>query len=80
MAAMGVVAASGHFLLIKALEVSQASLLAPFSYSEIIMTTLIGYFIFGDFPDRWTWLGIAVVIASGIYISLRERKVRHGGA
>ncbi|MGF1630871.1 MAG: DMT family transporter [Kiloniellaceae bacterium] len=73
MAMMGLIAAGGHFLLIKAFDFAPASLLAPFTYSEIIVTTVLGLLIFGDFPDSWTWAGIAVVIGSGIYISLRER-------
>ena len=73
MALMGVIAAGGHFLLIKAFDFAPASLLAPFTYSEIIVTTLLGLVFFGDFPEAWTWAGIAVVIGSGLYISLRER-------
>ncbi|MGF1609785.1 MAG: DMT family transporter [Kiloniellales bacterium] len=76
MAAMGAVAAGGHFLIIKAFERAPASLLAPYGYSEIVTATLIGYLVFGDFPDHWTWLGIAVIVAAGIYISLRERRRR----
>lgn len=78
MIGMGLLAAAGHFLLIKAFERAPASLLAPFSYSEIVMATIIGYVVFGDFPDPWTWVGIAVIVASGLYISLRERKVKLG--
>ena len=74
MAAMGLLAASGHFLIIRSLEYASASLLAPFGYTEIIMATAVGFVVFGDFPDGWTWVGIAVIAASGIYISLRERK------
>jgi len=74
MAAMGGCAAAGHFLLIKAFEYAPASVLAPFGYTEIIMATAIGYVLFGDFPDYWTWIGIAVISSSGIYISLRERR------
>ena len=73
MAMMGLIAAGGHFLLIKAFDFAPASLLAPFTYSEIVMTTLLGFVVFGDFPDTWTWAGIAVIVASGVYISLRER-------
>ena len=73
MALMGTVAAGGHFLLIKSFDYAPASLLAPFTYSEIVMTTLLGFVFFGDFPQVWTWAGIAIVIGSGIYISLRER-------
>ncbi len=74
MAAMGLCAAAGHFLLIKAFEYAPASVLAPFGYSEIVMATIIGFVIFGDFPDTWTWFGIAVIISSGIYVSIRERR------
>ncbi|MBL6932688.1 MAG: DMT family transporter [Rhodospirillales bacterium] len=73
MAGMGACAALGHFLLIKAFDHAPASVLAPFGYSEIVMATAIGFVVFGDFPDHWTWVGVAVIIASGIYISLRER-------
>jgi drug/metabolite transporter (DMT)-like permease len=38
------------------------------------MAVLIGYFGFGDLPDRWTWLGIAIVVASGSYVLLREQR------
>jgi len=76
MMAMGGIAALGHYFLIKAVELAPVSVLAPFGYSEIIMATVIGYVLFGDFPDNWTWIGIAVIVASGIYISLRERRVK----
>ena len=42
------------------------------SYSEIIMNVVIGYYFFGDFPDQWVWLGLIIIISSGVYISLRE--------
>ena len=74
MAVMGACAALGHFLLIKALDHAPASVLAPFGYSEIIMATIIGFVVFGDFPDKITWLGVGVIILSGVYISMRERK------
>ena len=73
MAAMGIIAAVGHFFVIKAFELAPASFLAPFGYSEIVTTTIIGYSVFGDFPDAVTWLGIAVIIASGVYITWREK-------
>ena len=74
MVLMGAVAAAGHFLIIKSFEYAEASLLAPLGYSEIISAAAVGYLAFGDFPDEWTWAGVAVIIASGIYVSLRERK------
>lgn len=74
MAGMGLCAAVGHYLLIKAFDYAPASVLAPFSFTEIIMATVVGYVGFGDFPDQWTWVGIAIIIASGVYISWRERR------
>ena len=76
MVSLGALAAIAHFMIIKAFEHAQASVLAPFGYSEIIMTTLLGYLIFDDFPDAFTWLGLAIIISSGIYISIRERNNR----
>lgn len=76
MVGIGVGAVIGHFLIVKACEYASAAVLAPYGYTEIIGATLIGYLAFGDFPDAWTLTGIAVVIFSGIYISIRERKVK----
>jgi drug/metabolite transporter (DMT)-like permease len=70
---MGASGAFCHWLLILAYERCEASLLAPFAYAELISATFVGYYFFGDFPDRLTWLGIAILVASGIYISYRER-------
>lgn len=76
MVGMGATAAVAHFLIISAFERAQASLLAPFNYCEMIGAVTIGYLVFGDFPDSWTWLGVLILVASGIYISWRERRVR----
>jgi drug/metabolite transporter (DMT)-like permease len=77
MLAIGLIAAVGHYLVVLAYERAPASLLAPFGYFEIIMAVVVGYVLFRDFPDSMTWLGIAVLAASGIYISIRERKLMH---
>lgn len=74
MVAVGAIAATGHYLFIKAFDYAEASLLAPFGYGEIVMATIVGYLGFGDFPDRLSWVGIAVIVASGVYIALREHR------
>jgi drug/metabolite transporter (DMT)-like permease len=74
MAGIGLAAACGHYLIILAFERAPASVLAPLGYGEIVMATVIGYVVFGEFPDRWTWLGIAIVIGSGTYVLVRERE------
>jgi drug/metabolite transporter (DMT)-like permease len=72
MAAIGVFACIGHLFLILSLKYADASKLAPFSYFEIITNIGIGYYFFGDFPDNWTFLGLFIIVLSGIYISRRE--------
>ncbi len=75
MAAMGLLSAVGQSLLISAFARAAASTLAPFSYSQMLWATLIGYFAFATIPDAVTWTGAAIVIASGIYTLHRERIV-----
>lgn len=75
MLAIGAIAALGHLLVVISLQKAQASALAPFVYTEIIAATLLGWFVFSDWPDRWTWLGILVIVAAGIYVFIREQKV-----
>jgi len=62
----------GHFFLILSLNLAEASKLAPFSYFEIVSNVIIGYYFFGDFPDIWIWIGLSILVSSGIYISIRE--------
>ena len=75
MAAIGVFACIGHLFLILSLKYADASKLAPFSYFEIITNIIIGYYFFNDFPDNWTFLGLFIIILSGIYISRRENLI-----
>lgn len=66
----------GHYLIVRAFQDAPAALLSPFGYLELIGTTILGYLIFGNFPDGWTWVGVAVILASGAYVAYRERRVR----
>lgn len=70
---MGIFGALGHWLLILAHARAPAGVLAPFIYSQIVWMLALGWFIFGDLPDRWTMIGAGVVIASGLYLLYRER-------
>ena len=76
MAAIGIFACVGHLFIILSLKYADASKLAPFSYFEIVTNIIIGYYFFSDFPDKWTFLGLFIIILSGIYISRRENFVK----
>ena len=76
MAAIGIFACVGHLFIILSLKYADASKLAPFSYFEIVTNIIIGYYFFSDFPDNWTFLGLFIIILSGIYISRRENIVK----
>ena len=73
LALMGIFACLGHLFLILSLKYADASKLAPFGYFEIVTNVILGYYFFSDFPNYWTWVGLAIIICSGIYISFRER-------
>ena len=73
LALMGIFACLGHLFLILSLKYADASKLPPFGYFEIVTNVLLGYYFFSDFPHYWTWLGLTIIICSGLYISLRER-------
>ena len=71
---LGVFAGAGHWLVISAYRLAAASLLTPFTYLQIMWATLYGWAIFGQLPDRWSALGMAVVVSSGALLALNERR------
>ena len=76
MFAIGFFASLGHLFIILSLRYADASKLAPFGYFEIVTNIIIGYYFFNHFPDSWTFLGLFIIISSGIYIFRREHKIR----
>lgn len=62
-----------HLLVVRAFRMASISLLAPFQYFEIISATVLGYLLFSDFPTPSKWLGIAIIVASGLFIIWREQ-------
>ncbi len=70
---LSLIANGGHYLIVKSYDHAEASLLAPLAYTEMVMATIAGWYFFGDFPDVWTFVGVAILIACAIYISWRER-------
>jgi drug/metabolite transporter (DMT)-like permease len=73
---LGLLAGVGHGLLIAAFLRAPASLLAPFTYVNMLWATLYGWLIFGQLPDGFSALGMAIIVASGVALVLHERS-RH---
>ncbi|MGL4321363.1 MAG: DMT family transporter [Paracoccaceae bacterium] len=70
---VGFWAAISHICMTYALKFAPSATLAPLHYSEIVVAVALGYAVFGDFPNPLTWAGIAVIVASGLYLIHRER-------
>jgi len=72
---MGLAATIGHVFIVWAMRHAPASLLAPFQYVEIIGAAALGYLVFGDVPAQSTFLGVLIIVLSGVYLFHRERKI-----
>jgi len=75
LATLGLVATVGHLFVVHAFRRAPVSVLAPFQYVEIIGATIFGLLIFDDFPDPVTWLGVSIIVGSGIYVFHRESRL-----
>jgi drug/metabolite transporter (DMT)-like permease len=63
----------GHGLMVLSFGFGPAPIIAPYQYSAIVFAAIAGYLMFGDFPDNWTWAGVALIIGAGLFIALREK-------
>lgn len=72
---VGLAATISHMAMTYALKFAPSSTLAPLHYLEITSATAFGYLVFGDFPNTLTWTGIAIIVASGLYIIHREHSL-----
>ncbi len=73
-AVMGAFGTCGHFLFIRAFARAPASALTPFSYTQLVWSVLLGWLVFGQFPDRITLAGIGVIAGSGLLLAWHERR------
>jgi drug/metabolite transporter (DMT)-like permease len=69
---LGLIGGVGHYLVVRSVALAPMPILSPFGYGQLIGATILGYAWFGEFPDSFTWLGAAIIIASGLYITYRE--------
>lgn len=73
-ASLGFYGGIGHFLLIRAFRLAPASVLTPFGYTQLIWAALLGWLVYGHFPDALSATGIAVIAAAGLWLALGERR------
>jgi drug/metabolite transporter (DMT)-like permease len=70
---IGVASTAGQWIVVLAFRYADASVLAPFSYTQLLWVSLLGFLVFGEVPDIWTVTGAVFVVASGLYTAHRER-------
>jgi drug/metabolite transporter (DMT)-like permease len=73
--AIGVLGSLGQLLMTQALKEGDASVVMPFDFFKLIWATLLGYLIFAEVPDLFTWIGGAMIFGSAVYIARRERSL-----
>ena len=71
---LGIVASGGQILLVQGYRYGSASMLAPFTYVQLLWSTSLGWLVFGAWPDHYTLLGTGIIIASGLYSAQYERQ------
>lgn len=72
--AIGVFATTGHFLFIRAVQMAPISGVASITYAQVVFATVVGFIVFGDFPDGWALAGILVIVATGLFLAWSERR------
>lgn len=70
---IGLASTAGQWIVVLAFRYADASVLAPFSYTQLLWVSLLGFLIFGEVPDVYTVTGAAFIVASGLYTAHRER-------
>ncbi len=70
---IGVASTAGQWIVVLAFRYADASVLAPFSYTQLLWVSILGFLVFGEVPDVWTVTGALFIVASGLYTAHRER-------
>jgi drug/metabolite transporter (DMT)-like permease len=70
---IGIASTAGQWIVVLAFRYADASVLAPFSYTQLLWVSILGFIIFGEVPDIWTITGAVFIVASGLYTAHRER-------
>lgn len=78
LASLGVLGGLGHYCVARGLTYAAANFLSPFQYWQMIGSVMVGYWMFGEVPDAYTWFGSALIIAAGIYVGVRGQPAPSG--
>jgi drug/metabolite transporter (DMT)-like permease len=70
---IGIASTAGQWIVVLAFRYADASVLAPFSYTQLLWVSILGFLIFGEIPDIWTVTGAVFIVGSGLYTAHRER-------
>ena len=70
---IGLASTAGQWIVVLAFRYADASVLAPFSYTQLLWVSILGFVIFGEVPDIWTVTGAVFIVGSGLYTAHRER-------
>lgn len=76
LSSLGVFGGLGHYCVARAMTYGPANVLSPFQYFQMIGSVVVGFLMFSEVPDAFTWLGAAVIIASGLFIGWLESRRR----
>ena len=74
LASLGILGGTGHYLVARALFNAPANIASPFQYFQLAAGVILGCLVFGDVPSFYTWIGSAIIVASGLYIGWSESK------
>jgi len=70
---IGIASTAGQWIVVLAFRYADASVLAPFSYTQLLWASIFGFLLFGEVPDVWTVVGAVIIVGSGLYTAHRER-------
>jgi drug/metabolite transporter (DMT)-like permease len=76
MASLGLIGAFAHYCIARAMMLADAGVISPFNYWQLVGAVAVGWAMFGELPDAWTWVGAALIVGAGLHVGWRESRRR----
>jgi drug/metabolite transporter (DMT)-like permease len=73
-ASLGVLGGAGHYCVVRALAYAPANIVSPFQYFQLIGSVAVGYAVFAQLPDMWTWTGASLIVAAGLLLGWMQAR------